>query len=975
MVSAGPAVQQLDLGFLSGSDADGASTDYWTYTISAAGKVSGSESSYTAIGPGYAADRGSYVSTNNTNVGSWGFDENGYGPFGCFYAAFDPSSNNRMICHLDPDDLTKSNDGKTDISGEGYNIMWCLPTIYWGTDASGNLVLSNDPSKGTAYAHTVDGTVWPYLAIGVYEASSKTINQKTILTSESGVTPLTNKTREQFRDYAMNQSVNTDGKNQGEAMLWNFYQYQLYKYCAVAVMGSWDSQAVAGNGHCKSSVAIQDTGSQLDEAGPYAGCIGDGDQYATSHVKVFIENAWGSRADLIDGIIIDQTNIYVSQMSDPGDDTNVVSGTQPDGYEKIGTMAGTGWNTAISADKKTWGFQTQISTSAFCDYTYRGTSGPYKVSVGGYNGTTTTYNGIAQIAADITLTKSNLTTGTRLAFIFETDPYSEIQIDPGHWYYFIGTDGSVSGRGRVMPDLTAIGPGYASNGGKYTSNTGSNVGSWSFDSDGYGPFGSFYAAFDASKSNKFLCILDPNDLNYSITGKPLSYYGTEAKNIMWCLPTVYWLTSPDGTLIVTDDPDCGGTAYAHTVDGVKRNYLAIGVYEAYSDGSKLLSQSGQNPTVSQTRDAFRTLALANAVSTIEGDADKTNGQAMLWNFYQWELYKYCAIAVMGSWDSQSVAGNGHVYMDGSSTWGTATGQLDSSGPYAGTIGQMETANGTDPVKVFIENSWGSVYEIVDGIIFDSKQYYISQKSNPGDTGSTASGSLPDGYSSIGQSLPDGKEGWGAEPSTDVRIWGMPTAFAAYESSIFRDKLWAWDNLQIATVGGCSSNDSVAGISTFATDIALGGSSASRGARIAFVFDSIPASESASEVTSIIGGDTEKQTVSVRLEIPSTSASGMGTLTLRGVYWIETSDGIRAYGDISTLGIASQEVQEQGSGMIRYSAAFEMKDADHRVYSVYAEYESADGSYTVRSPTVFSGDPPLVPAAEETTGTRSPAGAS
>ena len=113
-------------------DVSADSDDYYRYVIHPDGTVEGN---YTPIGPG---TDGTYTSVNNTNSGSWTWDEDGYGPFNSFYAAFDPSDSNRMICHLDPEDLTRSIDGNS-ISGMRYNIMWCLPTVYWLTDSNGNL--------------------------------------------------------------------------------------------------------------------------------------------------------------------------------------------------------------------------------------------------------------------------------------------------------------------------------------------------------------------------------------------------------------------------------------------------------------------------------------------------------------------------------------------------------------------------------------------------------------------------------------------------------------------------------------------------------------------------------------------------------------------------------------------------------------------------------------------------------------------
>ncbi len=291
------------------------------------------------------------------NVGSWGFSDDGYGPFNSFYAAFDPSNSNRMVCHLDPYDLTKSVDGKTAVTIDGKevkisdcNIMWCLPTVWWGTDSEGNLVMTNIRTDGmTAYAHTVDGTTYSYLAIGVYEASRKSVGNEDILMSRSNTNPMTTTQRAVFRDYANNQEVVTDGKDSGHAMLWNFYQYELYKYCTLAVIGSWDSQTVAGNG----SYAKMNAG-LLDSSGPYSGTRGS-DYYQSA--KVFIENAWGSCYDNVDGIVINGTSgYYIDTSSNPtdsitaGGNVTYVNVALPNCYA--------GYGTSPSKDERIWGMPT-----------------------------------------------------------------------------------------------------------------------------------------------------------------------------------------------------------------------------------------------------------------------------------------------------------------------------------------------------------------------------------------------------------------------------------------------------------------------------------------------------------------------------------------------------------------------------------------------------------------------------------------
>lgn len=402
-------------------DSDATVPDF-SYTISTSGKII--SGTYDAIG----GSNFTYVSSEGENVGSWGFDPKGYGPFNCFYAAFDPTQDNRMICHLDPNDLTKSIDGES-ISGLGYNIMWCLPTVYWSTDSNGNLVLSNDSSKGKAYAHTIDGKTYSYIGIGVYEASTRSLGDNTILTSNSGVNPLNNQTKATFRDYANNQNVNTIGSSSdnGHAMLWNFYQWELYKYCTVAVTNSWNSQGVAGNGFVYTQSFPYTITGGLDTSGPYAGCVGSAtlSKYTRYPVKVFIENAWGSLSEYVDGVVVKgRSGFTIDQSSVPSDSTSTTSSGNIT-YVAI-SLPSSGYCTTPSTKEGIWGIQTATGGNAnlpLYDSFYTSASTACEPNVGGssyLNETSGPLAGINYVSTSSIGGKSS-NVGTRLAFVFDDD--------------------------------------------------------------------------------------------------------------------------------------------------------------------------------------------------------------------------------------------------------------------------------------------------------------------------------------------------------------------------------------------------------------------------------------------------------------------------------------------------------------------------------------------------------------------------
>ena len=442
-----------------------AATDYWTYTVTSDGKVTSSGNEV----QGFKApvESGTYTKdTDGYDAGAWGFDSAGYGPFGSFYAAFDACHGNKMICHLNPNDLKSSVDGKISVDtadsaspyhGHTVNIMWILPTVYWSVDDDGNLILSNDPSKGTAYAHTITTTVdgketestYKYLAIGVYEASSATVDGKNILTSTSGTKPLHSQQRSVFRTYANNNVVATaDGTtSNGQAMLWNLYAWQLYRFSVLTVGGGWNSQGIFGNGDVYGGhygTSVNATG-DLDKAGPYAGNIGDSGATgtATHHsdsVKAFIEDAWGSLYDFVDGVLIyykdSQVQMYATQSSVPtnssGDYTTMI-GVLPSssGYGSTATSS--------STDPGFWGLPTGTSgsaTSDLYDYIYSGTgsssSSPYGLFVGGCSrgdGSSSPKFGLSCMSANLGVAYSNTSMGGRLAFVFDADSASTITYD------------------------------------------------------------------------------------------------------------------------------------------------------------------------------------------------------------------------------------------------------------------------------------------------------------------------------------------------------------------------------------------------------------------------------------------------------------------------------------------------------------------------------------------------------------------
>lgn len=220
----------------------------------------------------------------------------GVGPFGCWYGAFNVdayvagSESEEPVCteagrlayRLDPFNLKRTLAGT--VLTRKYNTFLVIPTVYWRVTGD-DLYLSSSPSyRGVSsmvpYAHTATlpggGTkVYPYIGIGVYEATSTGK-----LLSLSGYSPAGSQNYEWFRSRVNNASPAAGCAFQ----MWTFSQWTLFKAMCYAVMGTKNSQWMLGDGPTSGGSRV--TTGQADLAGPYA-------DSTSQYDKLFIENAWG----------------------------------------------------------------------------------------------------------------------------------------------------------------------------------------------------------------------------------------------------------------------------------------------------------------------------------------------------------------------------------------------------------------------------------------------------------------------------------------------------------------------------------------------------------------------------------------------------------------------------------------------------------------------------------------------------------
>lgn len=397
---------------------------------------------------------GTPTTLSSMNEGSWTWNATtGLGPFNSFYGAFDIQNGNRFYAVLNPYDLTET------ISGQDlptpltrWNIMWVLPTVYISSTST-TLTLSNNSSTGTAYAHTIDGHVYKYIAIGVYEGSTQTLGSDTILTSTTGTMPAANATRAVFRGYAHNYSMSTtlneSSSYPAHSMLWNFDQWTLFKDICFATMEDFNSQNHVGNGHVftNNSTYSYETGA-LNNRGPYAGNpakITDDTtalSYGSDSVKLYIENAWGGVWDFVDGAVINGTaGVYLDNSSNP---TDAHTGTYVT-YHAWPTAIQSGYPISIQNDTaRVWGFQGSTvdgsDTTGTADYIWTSPDADRTVLVGGltWSGWTASVQyGLSCSSVSATLSYSDATGGSRLAFVFDADVLPKdltFNMDPASGY-------------------------------------------------------------------------------------------------------------------------------------------------------------------------------------------------------------------------------------------------------------------------------------------------------------------------------------------------------------------------------------------------------------------------------------------------------------------------------------------------------------------------------------------------------------
>lgn len=348
------------------------------------------------------------------------------------------------------------------------------------------------------------------------------------------------------------------------------------------------------------------------------------------------------------------------------------------------------------------------------------------------------------------------------------------------------------------------------------------LGSWGMDADGSSanPFldSCFYATFDGDGNIHER--LNPNNLTEAIglwnadRKGWKSWRGSssiETENTMFCFPALYRKGDDSSVTIGTDASS--GTAYGATIDGHTYQYEAIGVYEGFVQGSKLMSLSGKISSADITRPNFRIYAAANKVK---------NGKAMVWNFHQWRDWWHLYLFGAKSFNGQVAVGQGGFTYNGS----VGQGLCNSMGLWAGSSAASDST--ATSVKALIENPWGYKYEFIDDFVNSEGTIYVGQNSTPDDTTSNK----------ISTSFGPGS-GWQSGLNSTGAFWGLSTDTSGSSTTCQCDYRYSNSSGTYLGVVGADSDgvsDGHAGPSCLHAGSSLSSSGSSLGARLAFVFD-------------------------------------------------------------------------------------------------------------------------------------------
>lgn len=195
-----------------------------------------------------------------------------------------------------------------------------------------------------------------------------------------------------------------------------------------------------------------------------------------------------------------------------------------------------------------------------------------------------------------------------------------------------------------------------------------------------------------------VCRLDDSNSNYFHDGASADLTGSQGDVLMW-LPR-FWYHAEETS------PDIWKIGFSnHQKDGWKEwdGKDLIGVYKAYSDGTKVYSRSGVTPTVNVSQSDFKARAMAVGA-----------GYSLV-KFKHHSMLAFLFYAMYGNTNCQAICGSG------TDDTGKTTGQTD----LLGMTDTVAGGNGDSGSINFwgLENWWGDIFEWVDNVSVKSSRVW------------------------------------------------------------------------------------------------------------------------------------------------------------------------------------------------------------------------------------------------------------
>lgn len=269
--------------------------------------------------------------------------------------------------YLDDIDSTKREDGTAAVlDGTDGQVMVEIPETYVRTTLVGSVVtweVSHVPLDGfelhpafeggavsKVYIGAYDAVVWDESAGAVIDGLNSDNNSSRVdlvndeLYSTSGNYAMVGLTRDEFRQLARNAGY----------QLYDYSQWQLVQLLWITEYGNWNSQDVLGRGNVDAGSYPSSSNNQGDsphtinglsnQFGNYSGSVatGDGDPFVTYRG---IENIWGNCWQFIDGVNVNNRQIFASTNEATFED-DIGTGD----YLSVGTAL----PTAMGAPIKNW---------------------------------------------------------------------------------------------------------------------------------------------------------------------------------------------------------------------------------------------------------------------------------------------------------------------------------------------------------------------------------------------------------------------------------------------------------------------------------------------------------------------------------------------------------------------------------------------------------------------------------------------